>query len=113
MGKAADKYGSDYKYRATQPTSDLAQWTWRTLQARHYEVYAWWSQGTNRSASAPYVIQRAGGSTTVYKNQQTNGGAWRSLGTFNMNTGENTVSLSCWTTTGFVVIADAIKIVAR
>ena len=34
-------------------------------------------------------------------------------GNLDSTRGSNTVSLSCWTTTGFVVIADAIKVVAR
>jgi hypothetical protein len=45
----------------------------------------------------------------VQKNQQVNGGSWQLLGSWSMNAGTNQVRLSCWTTTGFVVIADAIK----
>lgn len=110
---ASDKFGPDYRFRSTQAVSDAAEWSWTTLQTRDYEVFAWWSQGSNRSASAPYVISRAGGTTTVNRNQQTNGGSWQSLGLHRMNQGTNSVKLSCWTTTGFVVIADAVKIVAR
>lgn len=110
---AADKYGTNYRYRSTAAVSDAAQWSFTVPQTRNYQVYAWWSAGTNRSATAPYIVTHSGGSTTVNKNQQTGGGAWQSLGTFNLNAGTNTVRLSCWTTTGYVVIADAVKIVAK
>lgn len=110
---ATDKYGPDYRFRETGAVSDPATWNWNATQSRDYEIYAWWSQGGNRSATAPYVISRVGGTTTVQKNQKTDGGSWQSLGTFSINAGPNTVKLSCWTTAGAVVIADAIKIVAR
>jgi uncharacterized lipoprotein YddW (UPF0748 family) len=110
---AVDKYGSDYRFRLTEAVSDAATWTWTAPQSRNYEIYAWWSQGSNRSATAPFVVSRAGGTDTVYRNQQTGGGAWQSLGVFSISAGTNTVRLSCWTTAGYVVIADAIKIVAR
>ncbi|MGI8908484.1 MAG: family 10 glycosylhydrolase [Candidatus Sumerlaeaceae bacterium] len=110
---ATDKYGADYWYRSTASVSDAATWNYSVPQTRNYEIYAWWSQGTNRSTTAPYIAYHGGGSTTVYKNQQTGGGAWQSLGTFSLNAGTNQVKLSCWTAAGFFVIADAVKIVAR
>lgn len=110
---AADKYGTDYWYRSTAAVSDAATWTYSVSQARDYEVYAWWSQGTNRSTTAPYVVYYNATSATVNKNQQANGGTWQSLGIYPLSAGSNQVKLSCWTTAGFVVIADAIKIVAR
>lgn len=110
---AADKYGADYRFRLTQAISDSATWTYTATQTRNYEVYAWWSAGSNRSATAPYVVIHSVGNATVSKNQQTSGGSWQTLGTYNMNAGQNSVKLSCWTTTGFVVVGDAIKVVAR
>lgn len=106
---ATDKYGSNYRFRSTAPVSDTATWTANLPTSKNYTVSAWWSQGTNRSATAPYIVYHSGGSTTVQKNQQTQGGGWRSLGTFYLNSGNNQVKLSCWTTTGYVVIADAIR----
>lgn len=107
---AADKYGTNYRFRSTQAISDAAVWNFSISQARNYEIYAWWSAGTNRSATAPYVMPDG---VSVAKNQQTGGGAWQSLGIKNLATGSKTVKLSCWTTTGYVVVADAIKVVAR
>lgn len=105
---APDKYGSDYRYRSTAPVSEPATFT-ANLPAGSRNVYAWWSAGSNRSATAPYIVYHSGGSTTVQKNQQANGGSWQLLGNFNFNAGNNDVKLSCWTTTGYVVIADAVK----
>ncbi len=110
---AADKYGADYRYRSTAAVTDPAQWSFSLPQARNYEVYAWWSQGSNRSATAPYLVTHSSGTTTVNRNQQSNGGTWNTLGTFSFASGSNKVQLSCYTTTGYVIIADAIKLVAR
>jgi len=103
---AADKYGADYKYRSTAAVSDAATWTSTLANGGSYDISAWWSQGSNRSATAPYILPNG---ATVNKNQQANGGAWNLLGTQTLAAGAQTTKLSCWTTTGFVVVADAIK----
>jgi len=102
---AADKYGADYKYKSTAALSDPAVWT-NNLSGGTYDIHAWWAAGANRSATAPYILPD---NSTVQKNQQANGGSWQLLGTKAVAGGANTVKLSCWTTTGFVVVADAIK----
>jgi len=77
-------------------------------------VYARWTTGSNRATAAPFVILHASGSTTVNVNQQQNNGVWVLLGTFNMNAGTaDRVKLSCWTTAGYYVIADAVKFVKQ
>lgn len=106
---ATDKFGADYRFHNTQSVSEPATWTANLGSTKTYSVSAWWSQGANRSSTAPYVVYHSSGSTTVSKNQQSNGGSWQLLGSWNMNAGSNQVRLSCWTTTGFVVIADAVK----
>lgn len=105
---ATDKFGGDYRYHSTAPVSEPATFTGNIAGGTH-NVFAWWPQGSNRSATAPYVVTHAGGSTTVNKNQQANGGSWQLLGNWNFNGGNNTVKLSCWTATGFIVVADAVK----
>ncbi|MDB6029192.1 MAG: N-acetylmuramoyl-L-alanine amidase [Verrucomicrobiales bacterium] len=106
---STDKYGTDYRYRSTAPISEPAVWSTSLPSTKSYGVYAWWPQGSNRSTTAAYIISTSAGTTTVPVNQQINGGKWNLLGTFNMNAGANNVKLSCWTTTGFVVVADAVK----
>lgn len=105
---SADKYGADYHFRSTAAVSEPATFT-GNITAGSKGVYAWWPAGANRSATAPFIVAHAGGTTTVSKNQQVSGGSWQHLGTWSFNAGNNTVKLSCWTTTGFVVVADAVK----
>jgi GH25 family lysozyme M1 (1,4-beta-N-acetylmuramidase) len=105
---STDKYGTNYRFRDTQSISEPATWS-ASLSAGNKTVSAWWPEGGNRSQTAPYIIYHSSGSTTVNVNQQINGGQWNSLGLFNFAAGNNEVKLSCWTTTGFVVMADAIK----
>lgn len=102
---AADKYGSDYRFRSTEAISDAASFT-ANLTAGTYDIHAWWPAGTNRSTTAPYVLPNG---STVSKNQQANGGSWQLLGTIGLAGGNNTTKLSCWTTAGYVVVADAVK----
>jgi hypothetical protein len=106
---APDKYGADYKFRSTTPISDQATWTTTLGSTKTWNVSVWYSAGANRSTTAPYAVTHAAGSTTVNVNQQANGGTWVSIGSWSMNAGSNNVKLSCWTTTGFVVIADAVR----
>lgn len=103
---AADKYGSNYRYRSTGAVSDSASFTANIPCAGNYQISAWWSQGTNRSPSAPFILPSG---TVVSENQQTNGGQWNLLGTEYLATGNRTTRLSCWTGGGYVVIADAVK----
>lgn len=106
---STDKYGADYRYHSTAPTSDQAVWTASLPSAGNYAVYVWYPQGSNRSTTAPYTISTSAGTSTVHVNQQITGGQWVSQGTFAMNAGSNTIKLSFWTGTGFVVVADAVK----
>ncbi|MFD2357506.1 hypothetical protein ACFSTC_61870 [Nonomuraea ferruginea] len=53
----------------------------------------------------------AGGNQTVYVDQRSGGGAWRSIGTFQLNAGtQNVVGVSRWTGGTGYVIADAVRI---
>lgn len=111
---STQKYGSDYRWRSTTAISDPFTWTPTIVTPGNYEVYAWWPASSNRSTTAPYIIYYNGGSANVPMNQQINGGQWNSLGTYNFAAGTTgNVKLSCWTTTGFVVCADAVKFVKR
>lgn len=109
VGSAStDKFGADYRFRSTAAISEPATFT-GSLTAGGKNVSAWWPQGANRSTATPYIVAHAGGTTTVNKNQQVNGGSWQLLGNWSFNAGNNTVKVSCWAATGFVVMADAVK----
>lgn len=104
-----DKYGADYRFHSTQPISEPAQWAVSLPSSGTYTVYVWYPQGGNRSTTAPYIITTAGGTHTEIVNQQITGGQWVNQGAYSMNAGANNVKLSCWTGTGFVVVADAVR----
>jgi hypothetical protein len=102
--------GANFHVRPTAAVSDPVTWRATLPTTGNYRVYARWTSASNRATSAPYVVVHTGGSTTVYVNQQQNGGTWVLLGTFNMVSGTlDRVRLSCWTTAGFYVSADAVK----
>lgn len=105
---STDKYGADYRYHSTAPVSEPAQWL-ANIAAGTKNVAAWWPQGSNRSTTAAYHVTHSGGTTVATVNQQANGGKWNSLGNYSFAGGNVTVKLSCWTATGYIVVADAIK----
>ncbi|MDB6025998.1 MAG: N-acetylmuramoyl-L-alanine amidase [Verrucomicrobiales bacterium] len=106
---ATDKNGADYRFHSTSPASDQAVWNASLPAAGNYAVYVWYPAGSNRSATAPYSISTSAGSSTVSVNQQLTGGQWVGQGVHNMAAGANTIKLSFWTTSGFIVVADAVK----
>jgi uncharacterized protein (DUF1800 family) len=110
---ASDRYGSDYRFKGLGTGSAYLQFTPNLPVAGTYQVYTWYSQGTNRTAGAPYLISYSGGSSNVLVNQKTGGGGWVFLGAFNFAAGTSgNVRIS----DGFLdanqlVMADAIRFV--
>jgi hypothetical protein len=105
-------YGSGYFYANTQAVSDAATFYVYADAAGTKTIDAWWTAGTNRSAAAPFVFFNASGTKVgdFKVNQQANGGAWNTVGTFPVTAGWNKVQLSRWAADGYVVIADAIRV---
>ena len=101
-----------YWWRSTQAASDPAVFSFYLDQPYTLTLDAWWTQGMNRSAGAPFLVYNSANQKleTVYVNQQQNGGQWNTLGTYEFTAGWNHVDLSCWATQGFVVIADAVRV---
>jgi N-acetylmuramoyl-L-alanine amidase len=106
---SSEKYGADYRCRSTEAVSDAANWNVSLPSSGTWTVYAWWSDGTNRTANTAYIVYYSGGSSAIYVNQQANGGKWNTLTSKYMGSGSNNVKISCWATSGYVAIADAIK----
>lgn len=108
----AGYYGSGYYFANTAAVSDPATFWFYLPSAATKTIDAWWTAGTNRSATAPFIAYNASGTAlgTVNVNQQANGGQWNAIGSFAFTAGWNKVIVSRWTTTGYVVIADAIRI---
>jgi subtilisin family serine protease len=105
-------YGTSYHYASTQAVSDVASFYFNLPAAGTRTVEVWYTAGTNRSTTAPFIVYNASGTELgrVSLNQQLNGGQWVTLGTYNFSAGWNRVALSRWTTAGFVVIADAVRV---
>ncbi|WP_232379290.1 N-acetylmuramoyl-L-alanine amidase [Polyangium fumosum] len=105
-------YGTGYYAAPTAAISDGATFEFYLAAAGSKQVYAWWTSASDRSTTTPFVMFNASGTNlgSVSKNQQTGGGAWQLLGTYNFTAGWNKVVVSRWTTTGYQVIADAVQI---
>jgi hypothetical protein len=94
------RYSDDVQYHAAGGDgSCTATWVPDLPVAGDYKVYARWTSYWNRANNAPYTINYADGSETVWINQQQNGGQWYLLGTFNFAAGTSFTS-------GSVVLSD-------
>ena len=109
---SGDRYGVDYRWTSASLTgTSHADWTAQVQKTDLYGVYAWWPQGGNRSNQARYSVLHDGNEYPVVVNQQANGGQWNLLGTYDFDAGDTiSVRLSNNAPSGYVVIADAIKI---
>lgn len=106
-------YGSNYEYRSADGSAaDPALFRGR-LAAGTYDVYTWYTEGTNRSTAARYTLKTSSGAPTVAVNQQANGGKWVLLGRYPLASGDNTVSLSAANGSAGYIIADAVRWVRR
>ncbi len=102
-------YGSNYIHDGNAGKGTKSVTFVPSLAANgQYAVYLRWTAGSNRASSVPVTITHNGGTTTLYVNQQQNGGQWNSLGTFNLTSGSVAVTIDTTGTTGFVVV-DAVN----
>lgn len=80
-------------------------------QAGKYEIFTYYPSDANRATTTKYIIKRAEGDTTVLVDQTKNGGAWNSLGKYNLiNDNNPKVIISNANTSGYV-IADGVAFV--
>ncbi len=91
-----------------------ATWSADIAEGGYYEVYAWWSGKTgsgtyDRDAAADYTITRSGGTTTVEADQNAGLGRWVLLGTFELDAGVNSVTLTCNGSYSGATAADAVR----
>ncbi len=112
---ATDKYGADYLFASTAVTeTKTAVWTPTIAYPGNYNVYVWYSVGTNRATNAPYTTYWDGGSQTTSVDQTANGGQWILLQSnrhFAAGTAGYVVLGNGTGATGKVVIADAVRFV--
>ncbi|MCP3136767.1 golvesin C-terminal-like domain-containing protein [Pyxidicoccus xibeiensis] len=105
-------YGSGYYVAPTAAVSEPVTFWFNLPAAATKTVDGWWTSATDRSTEAPFNVFNASGTKlgTVYVNQQTGGGNWNTLGTFNFSAGWNKVQVSRWTGAAGYVVADAVRI---
>ncbi len=84
--------------------------TWPMDVDGRYAVYVRWSAASNRNATADYTVHHAGGTTTITHNQQTDGGVWKPLGVYDLESAETHKVVLADTGAGYT-IADAVLLV--
>ncbi len=84
--------------------------TWPMDVDGRYAVYVRWSAASNRNATADYTVHHADGTTTVTYDQQTDGGVWKPLGVYDLETSATHKVVLADTGAGYT-IADAILLV--
>jgi RHS repeat-associated protein len=91
--------------------SGNAQFTWRATlpQTQAYDIQAWWTSHSTRSAAAEYRFSTTAGDTLTTVDQRTGGGQWHSLGHHTLAAGTTDITLG--NETYGVLSADAIRLV--
>ena len=79
VSAGVDPYGANSLYA----NAAGASYTYNVnlLAPGEYQVFAWWTEYSNRRTSVPYDITDLGGTGTVTVNQRLDGGQWNQLGT--------------------------------
>lgn len=109
---ATDKFGADYRFFTTSArTPAFSEWQLNAPLTGTYEVYAWWPQGTNRSAAVTYEVRGRRDPFVRVVNQQTGGGQWNLLGRVSLNAGGGAVRVFARSSSPTVVMADAVRLV--
>ncbi|WP_405107102.1 N-acetylmuramoyl-L-alanine amidase [Micromonospora sp. NBC_01405] len=108
---SAQRYGTEYRFANPVLESDAAWFKVNIPAAGNHRVDVWYPADAGYNSSAPHVVVTAAGNQTVNVDQRTGGGAWRSIGTFNLAAGDrNLVGVSRWTNAAGYVIADAVRV---
>ncbi|MGW0432222.1 golvesin C-terminal-like domain-containing protein [Micromonospora sp. NPDC003197] len=108
---SSQRYGADYRFADPVLASDAAWFKVNIPQAGNYRVEVRYPADAGYNSATPHVIVTASGNQTVNVDQRSNGGAWRSLGTFSLAAGDrNLVGVSRWTNATGYVVADAVRV---
>ncbi len=102
---------TDYLFRPPASGGATVFWPFpASLGPGQYEVFANWVSGQDRATSATYWVASDTGTQSVSENQQTNGGTWQSLGTFEFGSTQGQGVTLTDSSTG-VVVAGALRFV--
>ncbi|WP_327090948.1 N-acetylmuramoyl-L-alanine amidase [Nonomuraea sp. NBC_01738] len=108
---SGQRYGADYRFANPVAASDPAWYRASIPSAGNYRVDVWYPSDPGYNTSAPYIVATSGGNQTVYVDQRSGGGSWKTIGTFSLNAGDqDVVGISRWTGGTGLVIADAVRI---
>lgn len=106
-------YGKNYRVLKTPSASaGNAKWKIKIPTRGKYAIYARWPSDPGYSGRATFKVRYAGGTALRRFSQQTNGGRWMSLGSYQMIASDGwRVELSSQSTAKGFIIADAIRVV--
>ncbi|MEV4543202.1 N-acetylmuramoyl-L-alanine amidase [Micromonospora echinaurantiaca] len=108
---SSQRYGADYRFANPTLASDAAWFKVDIPAAGNYRIEVRHPADPGYNGSAPHVVVTASGNQTVNLDQRSNGGVWRSLGTFPLAAGDrNLVAVSRWTSAAGYVVADAVRV---
>jgi hypothetical protein len=108
---STQRFGADYRFANPAPIGDAAYYSATLPATGNYRLDVWYPANTGYNATTPHVVFASTGNVTVNVNQQANGGAWRTIGTFAFAAGaQDVVAVSRWTSGAGYVIADALRI---
>jgi hypothetical protein len=102
-----------WEYAKSGGETARVRYSCTTLGAGDYEVFAWWADFPySMGANVAYEVFHTGGSTTVRVDQNTNGGQWVSLGTYDIAAGAHRVEVhNGQAAPGTYIVADAVRFV--
>ncbi len=105
-------WNTGYYVAPTAPVSDGAEFFFRSSTNNCYQVDGWWTAAFDRARTATFIAYDASGSEVgrSSQDQSVRGSRWVPLGQWDFTTGWNKVLLSRWTTSGYYVIADALRV---
>jgi len=104
-----DRYGAHYHYAQAGDGSQQAIYTIDLPKPGTYNVFAWWSQHSNRASDTPYDLSTPAGSHTVRVNQKVDGGKWNLLHRLTV-TDASILQVSVNNAANGIVIADAVRV---
>jgi N-acetyl-anhydromuramyl-L-alanine amidase AmpD len=107
-------YDADYAYATPVSKSDPLWYKAAIPRTGKYRVEIWYPSGPTFNDRAPYIVRDTGGNRAVYVDQRTGGGAWHSIGTFNLKSGDYpAVAVSRWTSGSGRIAADAVRLIKQ
>lgn len=111
---AADANAGDYRHASPVKHSDPLWFATSIPVAGKYRVDVWYPTVDGLNDRAPYLVHDTTGYHSVYVDQRVGGGAWHSIGVFDLAAGDRpAVGVSRWTGGTGRIAADAVRLTAQ